>query len=55
MTNSAATILDADAERRWDEWRARGAAADRQTATRMRFLMLIVVVTLVLWFAVQLT
>jgi hypothetical protein len=55
VTTPAATILDADAERRWDEWRARGAAVDRRTATTMRVLMLIVVVTLVIWFAVQLT
>jgi hypothetical protein len=54
-TPAAGAILDADTDRRWHEWRERGAAADRRTAARMRVLMLIVVVALVLWFAVQLT
>jgi len=54
MTNHAATIMDADAERRWREWQARGAADDRRTTARMRTLMLVIGTALALWFAVQL-
>lgn len=54
MSGQPATVPSADAERLWQEWRARGAAADRRTATGMRFLMLLVGLAIVIWSAVQL-
>jgi hypothetical protein len=54
MTNQTAVIPDVEAEIRWREWQARGAASDRRTATRMRRLMLLIVAALVVWFLVQL-
>jgi len=54
MTNHAAVIPDVEAEARWREWLARGAASDRRTAVRMRQLMLVLVAALVAWFLVEL-
>jgi hypothetical protein len=54
MTNQTAVIPDVEADIRWRDWQARGAASDRRTATRMRTLMLLIVVALVVWFVVQL-
>lgn len=54
MTNQIAVIPDVEAEIRWREWQARGAASDRRTAARMRRLMLLIVAALVVWFLVQL-
>ena len=53
MTNQAATFPDADAQRRWDQWRAKGAEGDRLTAAKMRIFMLLVVIALAVWFAVH--
>ena len=55
MTNHTAVIPDLEAETRWRDWQARGAASDRRTATAMRTLLLLIVAALVVWFAVQLT
>jgi hypothetical protein len=54
MTNLTSVIPDADAEIRWREWQSRGATSDRQTAARMRKVMLLVVAGLVVWFVAQL-
>jgi hypothetical protein len=54
MTNQTAVIPVGEAEIRWRNWQARGAASDRRTATRMRRLMLLIVAALVVWFLVQL-
>jgi hypothetical protein len=54
MTSEAATLPDATAQLRWDEWKARGAEVDRRTAKRMRILILVVGAALASWFAVQL-
>jgi hypothetical protein len=54
MTNHTAVIPDVEAETRWREWQARGAASDRRTAVRMRRLMLVIVAALVAWFFVEL-
>jgi hypothetical protein len=54
MTTHAATFPDAAADRRWHEWQARGAEADRRTATSMRILMFGVATSLAIWLAVQL-
>jgi len=51
----AAVIPDVEAAIRWRDWQARGAANDRRTAARMRYVMLIIVAALIVWFAVQLT
>ena len=48
-------IPDVEADIRWREWQARGAATDRRTAARMRKLMLLIVAALIAWFFVQLT
>ena len=55
MTIQAAVVPDVEADARWREWQARGAASDRRTAARMRTVMLLVAAALVVWFAVQLT
>jgi hypothetical protein len=44
-----------EADRRWREWLARGAASDRRTAARTRKVMLLIVTALIGWFVVQLT
>ena len=54
MTDQTAVLPDVDAEIRWRDWQARGAASDRRTATRMRKVMLLIVAVLVIWFLVQL-
>ena len=54
MTNQIAVIPDAEAEIRWSDWQARGAASDRRTATRMRILMLLIITALAVTFVVQL-
>ena len=55
MTIETAAIPDADAEIRWREWQARGAASDRRTAARMRKVMMVIVAALIGWFVVHLT
>jgi hypothetical protein len=55
MTIQTAVISDVEAELRWRDWQARGAASDRRTAARMRTVMLLIVVALIAWFFVQLT
>jgi hypothetical protein len=55
MTTHTAVIPDVEADIRWRAWQARGAASDRQTAGRMRKVMLLIVAALIVWFVVQLT
>ena len=52
---AAAVIPDVESDIRWRDWQARGAANDRRTAARMRYVTLIVVAALIVWFVVQLT
>jgi hypothetical protein len=54
MTTQTAFVPDGQAEIRWRNWRARGEANDRRTATRMRMLLLLIIAALVVWFLVQL-
>lgn len=54
MTEQTAIVVDADADIRWRDWQARGAKADRQSAKRMRGLMVLVAAGLLVWLAVQL-
>lgn len=44
---AAAASVDTGAEQRWQEWRARGAKADRQTDKIMTPLLMIVAVAVV--------
>jgi hypothetical protein len=55
MTNPTAVIPDLEADVRWRDWQARGAASDRRTAARMRKVMLLIVAALIVWFVAQLT
>ena len=55
MTTDTAVITDVDAEIRWRDWQARGAASDRRTAARMRNVMLLIVAAFIVWFVFQLT
>jgi hypothetical protein len=55
MTNHTTVMPDVEADIRWRDWQARGAASDRRTAARMRKLMLLIIAALVVWFVVQLT
>jgi hypothetical protein len=52
MTARLAAVLESEADVRWREWQARGAASDRRTAARALRSMLIVAAALVTWFAV---
>jgi hypothetical protein len=54
MTSHVAIISDTEAEIRWRDWQARGAASDRRTAARMRRLTLLIVAALAVWLVVQL-
>jgi hypothetical protein len=54
MTNLVATLPDSDADTRWRNWQARGAANDRRTATRMRRLWLVIATALAVWLFGQL-
>lgn len=54
MTSQTAVIPDLNADIRWRDWQARGAAGDRRTAARMRKVMLLIVAALIAWFVVQL-
>ena len=55
MTIHTAVIPDVDADIRWRDWQARGAASDRRTAARMRTVLFLIVAALIVWFVVQLT
>ncbi len=55
MTNPEAAAVDAGADIRWREWKARGAASDRQTVKRMRIVRILIVSALAVWSLVQLT
>ena len=55
MTTQTAVIRDVEADNRWRDWLARGAASDRLTAARMRKVVLLVVAALIVGFVVQLT
>ena len=55
MTAHSAVISDVEADIRWRDWQARGAASDRRTAARMRKVMLLIVGALIAWFVVLLT
>jgi hypothetical protein len=54
MTNHISLTADAEANVRWREWQARGAEADRRTATTMGALTVLVFVGLAFWIFVQL-
>jgi hypothetical protein len=43
------TVPDSDADIRWRDWVARGAASDRRTTKRMSGLMLLIAIGLGLW------
>jgi hypothetical protein len=55
MTSHVAIVSDTEADIRWRDWEARGAASERRTAARMRRVMLLLVAALIVWFVVQLT
>jgi hypothetical protein len=57
MTTDTAVIpeVDGDADLRWREWQARGAASDRREAARARIVMLLIAAAVGAWFVVQLT
>jgi len=55
MTNHTAVIPNVEADIRWRDWQARGAASDRLTAARMRKVLLLIVAALSVWFAAQLS
>ena len=55
MTVDTTIAPDSEADIRWREWQARGAASDLRTAARMRKMMLLIVAALIVWFVVQLT
>jgi len=54
MTNLPAIVAETEAELRWRNWQARGAEGDRQTAKRMRGLMILIAAVFAVWFVVQL-
>ena len=52
MTNQPA-LADPEAELRWRTWQARGVEGDRQTAKRMRVLMMLIAAAFLVSFLVQ--
>jgi len=55
MTIHTAVIPDVEADIRWRDWQARGAASDQRAVATMRTLVLLIVAALIVWFVVQLT
>jgi len=55
MTTYIADVAELEADDRWRQWQARGAAQDRRTAARMRKVTLLVLAMLMIWSVVQLT
>jgi hypothetical protein len=55
MTNHTEALSDVEADIRWRDWQARGAASDRRSAATMRKVMVLSVAALIVWFVVQLT
>jgi|KBSMisStandDraft_5_1062788.scaffolds.fasta_scaffold135536_4 hypothetical protein len=55
MTSPIAAVTDVEADKRWREWQAKGAASDRRTTANMRKVMLLIVAGLIVWFVAQLT
>jgi hypothetical protein len=53
MTNQTAVIPIVEADSRWRNWQARGAANDRRTTTRTRRVLLLIVAALAVWLLVQ--
>ena len=49
MTDHAAVVSDPEADVRWRDWQARGAASDRRTVDRMHMLALLIVAALFVW------
>ena len=54
MTEQAAIVADTEADIRLRNGQARGAEGDRQTAKRMRGLMILIAAVFAVWFLVQL-
>jgi hypothetical protein len=54
MTNQTAVIPVVEADSRWRNWQARGAANDRHTTTRIHRLLLLIVAALAVWLLIQL-
>jgi hypothetical protein len=52
MTGPAATIPTPEADLRWRQWQARGAADDRRTARRMGTAMVLMAIGFVIWLLV---
>ena len=55
MTNHTTVMPDVEADIRWRDWQARGAASGRRMAAKMRKVVLLLVAALIVWFVVQLT
>jgi hypothetical protein len=55
MTIQTTVIPDVEADIRWRDWQARGAASDLRTDARMRNVMLLIVAALIAGFVVQLS
>jgi hypothetical protein len=55
MTSYTAVIPDVEADIRWRDWQARGAASDRRAAARLRNVTMLIVAALIVWIVVQLT
>lgn len=54
MTMRPDVVVDAEAETRWQDWRARGAESDRRTARAMRGVVLVITAAMLVWWVVQL-
>ena len=55
MTTLTTAVTDVEADKRWREWQARGAASDRRTTATMRKVMLLVAAALIVWLIARLT
>jgi hypothetical protein len=52
--DTVAVVPATESEIRWQKWQAQGAEIDRQTAKKIRGLLLVIAVCFIVWAIVQL-
>lgn len=53
MIDDPNTVADVDADRRWQEWRERGASADRRSSWLMHRVLLAAIAAPAVWAVLQ--
>ncbi len=54
MSQPLTIVAGGEEDIRWQRWKAKGAEIDRQSASRMRGVILLLAAGVAVWFAVQL-